>query len=315
MEYVLAVDIGGTKLAAAPVDSDGGVGEVRTRATPARKGAPSVITAVIALCREVVATMPDDDLRAVGVGAAGVVDVPRGRVVSSTDTLSGWAGTPLRDLLADGLHAALGIRVPLHVQNDADAHLLGEAWTGVAAGVADVLLVAIGTGVGASVLIGGAVHRGAHHVAGEFGHIPIAGAQGLYCPCGREGHLEALASGTGLHRRYQQLGGDPSVADARGVVARSNGGDAMARAALQDAGAALGRGIAASLTMLDPDLVVLTGGFVSVGGSWLDAVRNTVEAQVITPLAHTPLLVGSLGGHAPLVGAAASAWQLTEETT
>jgi hypothetical protein len=119
------------------------------------------------------------------------------------------------------------------VQNDVDAHAAGEAWLGAAAGLASVLVVAVGTGVGGAVVMDGTPLRGAHHVAGEIGHLPTPGAEGLRCTCGRPGHLEALGSGPALHRHYMSLGGAPESPDARDVVARAAQGDPTAVRAVQ----------------------------------------------------------------------------------
>ena len=106
----------------------------------------------------------------------------------------------------------------VHVQNDVDAHALGELRHGAAVGARSALVVAVGTGVGAGIIVDGRALRGARHVAGEIGHVPTPGAEHLLCPCGRRGHLEAIGSGVGMHRHYLSLGGDPAVTDARGIV-------------------------------------------------------------------------------------------------
>lgn len=196
----------------------------------------------------------------------------------------------------------------VHVQNDVDAHAVGESRRGAAAGAQSAIVVAVGTGVGAGIVMDGVMLRGARYVAGEIAHIPTPGAEHLRCPCGRDGHLEAIGSGLGMHRHYLSLGGAPAVADARELAALARGGDVLALRALQESAAAVGRGIAAVVTLIDPELVVVTGGVAQIGGLWWTPMERTFRAEVIDALKTVPLLPGVLGGDAPLIGAAASAW-------
>ena len=192
---VIGVDLGGTKTAAAAVSRDGGVGPLRTVPTPAQAGPGPILDAVAGLVREVAAGAGGPVL-GLGVGTAGVVDVTTGTIVSATDAIAGWTGTDvaggLRGRLAD---LALG---GVHVENDVDAHAAGEAWRGAAAGLPSVLMVAVGTGVGGAVVLDGRPLRGAHHVAGEIGHLPTPGAEGLRCrrrlaiPATRGGAVQSI---------------------------------------------------------------------------------------------------------------------------
>lgn len=333
--FVLGIDLGGTKCAAALVDSEGTTGVVRTVPTPAAEGPDAVLDAVVVLIGEVLAEVglhapdglgstgssdvapiagtaltPDGvTVRAVGVGTAGVVDVGTGTIVSATDAFAGWVGTEVAAGLRRRLEPILG-PVPVHVQNDVDAHAAGEAWLGAAAGADPVLMVAVGTGVGGAVVIGGQPLRGAHHLAGEMGHMPAPGAEGLRCSCGRPGHLEAIASGPAMHRRYLALGGDPDSLDARDVVARAESGDHLALTAVRDAATALGRAIAGVATVLDPAVVVIGGGMAGAGPLWWHPMERTVRAEVVEPLAELPLRPAALGQRSAIVGAARAAWRL-----
>lgn len=309
---VIAVDIGGTKTAVALVDETGGILAADSVPTPARAGADAVIGTALALAERLVSaasTLPV----AVGIGAAGVIDVDRGLVISSTDTLAGWAGTALRDVVADGLEQRLGERLPVHVQNDVDAFATGELRYGAARGAESALVIAVGTGIGASIIVDGRVHRGAHHVAGEIAHVPTPGAERLRCPCGRFGHLEAIGSGVGLLHHYHALGGERAVAEGRSVAERAAVGDPLAARAVQESAAAIGRGVAAAVTVLDPRIVVVAGSVTQAGDVWWTAMRDSVRAEVIDVLQDLPIVAGELGGDAPLLGAAAAAWELDGE--
>lgn len=294
---VVGVDLGGTKTSAAVVGADGSVGTVRTVPTPAAAGPQAVLDAVADAVRALGVGTP----AALGVGTAGVVDVGRATIVSATDVMPGWPGTDV----ASGLRERLGTDV-VHVENDVDAHAAGEAWLGAAAGAPSALVVAVGTGVGAAIVLDGTVLRGAHHVAGEMGHVPAPGTDGLMCPCGRPGHLEALGAGPALHRRYLSLGGDPASPDTRDVVARAEAGDPLAVRAVVDAATVVGRATAGVVTVLDPVVVVLAGGLARAGGGWWDAMESALRAELVDVLADVRVVPATLE-NAAVVGAARGA--------
>lgn len=305
---VIAVDIGGTKTVVCLVDSRGQIRSSRRAPSRASDGPGAVIGTVVRLAREV-AQQHEEDIRGVGVATAGVVDAGAGRIVSSTDTFARWAGTPVAALLRAELADLIGAEGVVNVQNDVDAHALGEVTSGAGTGARSALVVAVGTGVGAGIIIDGKPFRGARHVAGEIAHIPMPGAEHLRCPCGRDGHLEAIGSGAGLQRHFVSLGGSPEYVDGRSVADLARRGDALALRAIQDSAAAVGRGIAAAATLLDPERVIVTGGLTQIGERWWNAMDEAFRAEVIDALADVPLLPGRLGGDAPLIGAAAAAWQ------
>lgn len=312
-EVVLVVDIGGTKTTVGLADRADTVLAAATAPTPAAEGPDAVVRTVVALAATVMAREGVVVACGLGVATAGVVDVLRGIIVSSTDTMAGWPGTELAARLREALGDLLAPTAPVHVQNDVDAHALGESRHGAAAGARSALVVAVGTGVGAGVVIEGRMLRGAHHVAGEIAHMPVPGAEHLRCPCGRDGHLEAIGSGVGMHRHYLSLGGDPVAPDARDVVARAREGDPLARRALAESAAAVGRGIAGAVTLLDPERVVVTGGVAQIGDDWLAPLRAAYREEVIDVLQDVVITPGVLAGDAPLRGAAASVWEIWKE--
>ncbi|MCI1018923.1 ROK family protein [Microbacterium sp. C5A9] len=307
-DVVLAVDIGGTKTAVALADRDDVLLRVESAPTPAALGPAAVVATVIGLARRLLPSGARP-LAGVGIGTAGVVDVSTGTIVSATDTFADWPGTPLADEVRRALGALVDAHAPVVVQNDVDAHAAGEFRHGAAAGASSALIVAVGTGVGAGVMLGGEAVRGAHHVAGEIAHMPTPGAEHLRCPCGRRGHLEAVGSGIGMHRHFLHLGGDPAVRDARGVAAAAETGDPLARRALADSASAVGRALAGAATLIDPERIVITGGVPNIGDAWWEPMRRAFAADAIDRLQSTPILPGVLGDEAPLRGAAASAWR------
>ncbi|MFE3450769.1 ROK family protein [Nonomuraea sp. NPDC059194] len=296
MTLVVGVDIGGTKTSAGLVDAHGTLQAARTRATPASAGPAAVIAAAVELVRE----LGLGGVAAVGVGSAGVIDAERGLVVSATDAIAGWAGTDLRGELS----RQLGL--PVAVVNDVHAHALGEHWIGAAAGRRDVLLVAVGTGVGASLVLGGTVRHGAHWTAGHAGHLPSPFARDLPCPCGGRGHLEAIASGPALLAEYRRRGGTGAARPAE----LAEGGDRLAIAVLTEGAAALGSAIGGLVNLVDPEIVVVGGGVANSGALWWQAMRQAAAAEVLPALRAVPIEPAALGSEAALVGAARLAMEV-----
>lgn len=312
-DVVLVFDIGGTKTAAALADRDDVILTRAIAPTPALEGPEQVVATLVALAREILSGEGDVRVLGVGVGTAGVVDVTTGSIVSATDTFARWPGTQLAARVREALGDLLPAGAPVHVQNDVDAHAVGEFVHGAARGSSSALVIAVGTGVGGGIILNGTALRGAHHVAGEIAHMPVPGAEHLRCPCGRMGHFEAIGSGIGMHNHFLSLGGSPEITNGQGIVAAARAGDAIAAQALRESAAAVGRGAAAAVTLLDPEAVVITGGVAQIGEDWWGPMETAFRAEVIDALSSVPLLAGRLAGDAPLVGAAASAWNALEE--
>lgn len=300
---VAALDIGGTKTTAALVTASGEVVGRHSAPTPGRSGAAAVLDTAAGLVEKLRADAPGV-VRALGVGSAGVIDSGSGLVLSATDVLTGWTGTDLRG----DLGRRLG--VPVTVVNDVHAHALGEARHGVAAGYDTVLYVAVGTGVGASFVLGDTVLAGAHSAAGHAGHQPSAYAGTLPCTCGGRGHLEAIAAGPALTAEYVRRTGRP-VADLRAVAALAADGDETARDVVRLGGTAVGSAVGGLVNVLDPAAVVIGGGVTGLGEPWWRALRDAVPAETLPALAGVPVLASTLGPDAPLLGAASLAWKVS----
>lgn len=286
----VGLDIGGTKTAAALVRPDGVVLDRRQAATPAGSGPAAVLDTAARLAADL---LPGAGAGPVGVGTAGTIDPATGTVLYATDSLPGWAGTQVADELA----GRLGRRV--RVLNDVAAAALGEHWAGAGRDRSHLLLVAAGTGLGAAMLRYGRLDTGARGAAGGVAHLPVPGAERLRCGCGRYGHLEAIASGTGLAAAYAAETGVRRTG--REVAERAAAGEPAAAAVLRRAGTALGTALAGLVALLDPAAVVLAGGAADA----LLAPAGTAYAEQLLPgWAGVPLLPATLGTGAVAVGAA-----------
>ncbi len=289
-----AVDIGGTKIAAARVLDDGGIdGKPVVVPTPGSEGPDAVLERVVGVLRH----LDPQDVARVAISSAGVIDSTRGTVRGSTESIAEWAGTDVAGRVAE----AVGL--PTTVVGDGHAFAVGEAVYGEAASHESALVLAVGTGVGGSYVRHGMPLLGSHWAAGHFGHVPVAQAIGLSCYCGRIGHLEAIGSGAGMQRWYHANGGDPAVTTAKEVVARVDR-DPVAASAVTLSAQAVGEAAAGLSNAFDPDVVVVAGGVSQSGSSWEDPMRAAFAATLIPALDGMPLVVSDAGDWLALRGAA-----------
>jgi glucokinase len=313
---LLALDFGGTKLAAARIDvkePDAELVAVERALTPENASTS----------REVMWELADRAAKgatvdAVGVGFGGPVDTPRG-IVRTSFYVPGWDDYPL------AAETSKQYGVPSIVLNDANAGALGEQRWGAGRGVSDVLYVTVSTGIGAGLVLGGRLHTGAHGLSGELGHLLIS-EDGPLCACGRRGCLEAIASGTAIARAAREeldarcgqgallrASADAHGLDARVVGEAARQGDEIAVAVLAQAGHALGIGLAAVVSLCDPAAIVLGGSVVESGEPLLGPARAALLGRVF---GEPPRLrTSALGAEAPLFGAAAAAADLLAEPT
>jgi glucokinase len=278
MATILAVDVGGTKLAAGVVDGDGALLARAVRPTPTGPDAEAVFRALV----EAVAEVRAGDEVAVGVGCGG--PMARGGETVSPLNIPAWRGFPLRERL-DG---ELGL--PAFVDNDAKALALAEGWKGAAVGHSDYLAMVVSTGVGAGIVLDGRLLDGSDGNAGHLGHV-IVEPDGRTCACGAQGCLEAEASGTAIAAR---TGRPPAEAD----------GAERARA-----GRLVGLGVASVANLLDLRLAVVAGSVaLGFGPAFFDAAQAELDARCRLEFTRGARIVpAGLGDAGPLVGAAAVA--------
>lgn len=292
---VAGIDIGGTKVAAVLVADDSTIIFSGSVAAPAREGGPAMADAAANL----VARLVDQSgarLAAVGVGAAGVVDSDLGVIRAASQMFTAWAGFALARELTHRLS------VPVRIENDVNAFLMGEVAHGGAGD--DVLGIMLGTGVGGAVVLNGELRHGPNGAAGEIGHTP--GYSDIVCTCGQVGHLETVASGVSIGLRYGERTGAFGL-DAHQIADRARAGDQAARAVFHDAGRAVALAGASAAGLLDLSTVIVGGG---VTQAW-DLLQPAIEATLRTdsPVSGMPLRFerARLGNDAVVLGAAASA--------
>jgi len=313
---VVAIDIGGTKIAAALVTPDGRTHALINLPTEAKQGGEAVMERVQNLVDELIQISIAPGARitpaAVGVGTAGQVALKRGVISFATSALPGWVGMPVKDRLEQ----ACGL--PVFVENDANVMALGESAFGAGRGCRHIIGLTVGTGVGGGIIIDGRIYHGAHGIAGGIGHIHIDYRGQRQCPCGRYGCLEAFASTQGIVAEYLQvaapevvenLGITPDQLGVKQIAALAYAGDADAWGAILRGAEYLGVGITTLINLFDPEIVVVGGGIANLGDPYFDRVRTVVRDSVLPSLAETPILPAQLGDQANLIGAACIAWQ------
>jgi len=252
---VLAIDIGGTKLAAAVVTRDGDLLASERAPTPTEGGADDLFDALVQLCQRVL-DQAGRQVTAIGVGSGGPMQYPAG--ILSPLNIPAWREFPLRARLIEVF------RLPTAIDNDAKALALGERWRGAGRGSDNMLGMVVSTGVGGGVIIDGRLVHGHAGNAGHIGHV-IVWPDGPLCGCGAHGCVEGVASGTGLARRLgvaQDQGVPTSLprgANAADIAAAARAGDELAAELFRTAGAGVGRGIASAAALLDLELVVIGG--------------------------------------------------------
>ncbi len=310
---VLVADLGATSIDVALTDLVGHV--VAHYAEPAdiAAGPGPVLDRVDELFTELLRTArgPKAPIWGVGIGVPGPVEFGTGRPISPP-IMPGWDGYPIRERFA-ARHAA-----PVWVDNDVNVLALGEWRSGIAQGHDNVVVIKIGTGIGAGIISDGRLHRGAQGSAGDVGHIQVVDDPEVVCRCGNIGCLEALAGGAALARDAEAAALDGRSPRLRAALDRSGAltaidvsraavaGDPVAFAMLQAAGLRVGSMLASVVNFFNPSLIVIGGGIANSPDVLLASIREAIYRRSL-PLATRDLLIqrSSLGGLAGVVGASA----------
>ena len=301
----VGLDVGGTKVLGVAIDPRDPGTIVAEHRVPTPDGGAGLVDILVGLAGALGASP-----RAVGVGIPGLVD--RSGTLHMGPHLRQLRDVPLAQLLTDRLG------VPATVDNDANCHAVGEQAAGAAAGAEESLVVSFGTGIGAGIVTGGRILRGAHGFAGEPGHM-VVDPNGPPCPCGKRGCWERLASGTGLARLARdaavagrldavvaRAGGDPEAVRGEHVTASARAGDGEAQTVLDALARWIALGLANLTNVLDPEVIVIGGGLVDAADLLLPEVRNQFATLVLggekRPV--VPIVPAILGEHAGAIGAA-----------
>jgi glucokinase len=292
----VGIDIGGTKIALGLVTREGNILRRQAVATP--REFSNAISMMESAVLELVQSQGVDmsALAGIGIGCAGPVD-PRTGMVNNPYTLPGWEG--------GNLIASLRGRfaLPVYLENDADAALLGESLAGAARGFDPLVMLTFGTGIGGAAISNGAVFRGVNGEHPEIGHLPVC-SDGPSCYCGRPGCFESIASGSAMEVAGREYG----FQNAREVFAQAALGHANAKAIIDRVLEATACAAWALLHSLMPQRFILGGGIIDDQYElFAGAIRRSIDSATMAPRGQISVAKAALGNDAGLVGAASLA--------
>lgn len=293
-KFALVVDLGGTKIAAARVDSSGNLTDRVLTSTP-RSGGKAVVSAVI----DTLDQLPAKNVCAIGVDVPGLAYAD-GSVWAPN--IPGWKRMQLGAMLREHFH------LPVLVESDRNAFVTGEAWMGAARGCRDVIFLAIGTGIGAGIISGGELLRGSGELSGSLGWMAIG--PHFLSEYRNTGCLETHLAGPGIAKKATQARKIPTTVAELIELARQ--GDATAIKLMMEAGDSLGIALANLVSILNPERIVIGGGVAAAGNLLLAPARRAMRRWA-QPLAVKQVHVvrSRLGERAALLGMAKLAFDNT----
>lgn len=334
LKPVVGVDLGGTQIRAAVLQGDRLLArfEMLTGDPAPRLVIPRMFQAVEQVLVRANTTL--EQIVGIGIGAPGPLNGRTGMVFEPPN-LPGWDQIPLRDIFYERF------KIPVSVENDANAAALGEHLFGAGRGANEMVYLTVSTGIGGGVISNGKLLRGISGTAAELGHITIDW-RGERCNCGNIGCLESIASGTAIaryaneaiargqgeqllefalsHRKHEEANtptdnaaGSPIHVNARVVGLAAEAGVELAQQIIKRAAEGLGVGLVNIIHTFNPEIVILGGGVMQMGAMLLEPARRVVEERVMpVPRMAARLVLAELGADVGLVGAGALIYDMTK---
>lgn len=310
--YAVGVDVGGTKISAGLLERKGRVIRRAIVSTPSAEGPFAIVDAILGVVGEVLIGTTPAEVAGIGLGLPAQIDWHRQSIEFCTNLP--LAGVDVHKLVQ------MRANLPVVMDNDGEVAAIGEARFGAAQGVRDFLMVTMGTGVGGGLWFDGKPYRGSRGFGGELGHILVQ-YDGLQCPCGGFGHLEAYASRYALVRdareaaqtyrgaAIKRLAGDDldAVTDDT-LLEAAAAGDEMAAEIVQRAADIFGRAMVGMVNLFDPRMIVVGGGLGDKTPVWVDAAKSAIAREALAGRADVSVVHAELGNDAGVVGSAALAF-------
>ncbi|WP_054937567.1 ROK family protein [Moorella stamsii] len=308
--FTIGIDMGGTKILTALVNSHGNIVRTTRYSTAVTEGKDRIIEQITQSVHEVSAGLDlGRDIIGIGVSCAGPVDPENGVLVQGTNL--GWDNAPLKSIVEDRF------KLPVYVENDANAAAIAEYRLGAGAGSKDMVYVTVSTGIGGGLILGGQIYRGANFAAGEIGHI-IVEADGPECNCGSRGCVEAVASGPATARRaverirrgetsaiIQMVEGELDKVTGEIVYRAAANGDPLAGEVVYQSGRYIGIALASLVNILNPEIIVIGGGVAKAGELLFKPLRENFTIRVMRSQREKVKVVPSkFGSYSSVMGAA-----------
>ncbi|WP_078553063.1 ROK family transcriptional regulator [Bacillus alkalicellulosilyticus] len=308
--YVIGVDVGIHKVTVVITDLEATIIDERVFPLAEKMSNEQFLQLLIKGIAEIISSsdLPIDMFIGIGVAMHGIVDYLDGVAVYAPNFQ--LRNIPIKDVLE------AEFKVSVKVENDGRALALAENWFGSAVGVGNIVCVNVGIGVGSGIIMNGRLVHGSHGIAGEIGHTVIE-KNGPKCSCGNNGCLQALSAGTAIKERalaeitngsattiVKLAEGDLPKIDGKTVYLAAKGGDKVAIEILRTSGMYLGMGIANLINLLNPELIVLSGGVSRAGDFIVKPIKDEVKQRVLTEQAtQTKIIVSTLGKYGTVIGA------------
>lgn len=306
----IGIDVGGTNVKIALVDSDGKIGYSNTIPTRAEMGYEYTINNMKQAIRDLMTEtkLSAKDIEGIGFGLPGQVDFKSG-IVRLITNIPGWVEIPLAKMIEDEFH------IPTRIDNDVRCAALGELNFGAGKGCENLICITVGTGIGSGLIINGKLVRGASNAAGEIGHIKLQMHDGPICGCGDTGCLEAFASGPsivamaeeyimgGKSTKYREMANGNDITPFI-VAEAAKAGDAVAKRIFTRMGEYIGIGMASVVNLLNPEKIIIGGGVADAGDILLNPLKETIKKRAMKIAGETVEVVpAQLGNTAGVIGA------------
>ncbi len=306
----IGIDVGGTNVKIALVDSDGKIGYSNTIPTRAEMGYEYTINNMKQAIRDLMTEtkLSAKDIEGIGFGLPGQVDFKSG-IVRLITNIPGWVEIPLAKMIEDEFH------IPTRIDNDVRCAALGELNFGAGKGCENLICITVGTGIGSGLIINGRLVRGASNAAGEIGHIKLQMHDGPICGCGDTGCLEAFASGPsivamaeeyilgGKSTKYREMANGGAITPFI-VAEAAKAGDPVARRIFTRMGEYIGIGMASVVNLLNPERIIVGGGVADAGDILLNPLKETIKKRAMKIAGETVQVVpAQLGNTAGVIGA------------